>query len=146
MAVVSIAVSALVAVKIYARRIEGNVLAKMEDSFSKASLEAITKNSDQFLKWAKELLSQETQANARELSGKKEMIDNTLQQMKLEMNKVQDMITSFEKDREQKFGAISKGLENHSPADCETSGSHPKSEPDSLRFPSAGSLGTENCR
>ncbi|SYZ72904.1 RmuC-domain protein [Candidatus Zixiibacteriota bacterium] len=113
-AVVSIALSTFVVVRIFSRRIENNVLAKMEDSFSRASLEAISKNSEQFLKWAKELLSKETEGNVRELNGKKELIDNTLQQMKLEMGKVQEMITAFEKDRDLKFGAISKGLENHS--------------------------------
>ncbi len=113
-AVASIAVSAYIVVRIFSRRIENNVLAKMEDSFSKASLEAISKNSEQFLKWARELLSQETQTNVRELTNKKELIDNTLQQMKSEMDKVQEMIAAFEKDRDLKFGAISKGLENHS--------------------------------
>ncbi len=115
--IISIAVMAALliwALKSFSRKIENNVLSKIEDSFSRASMQALSNNTDQFLKLAGERLSKETDANAHELTAKKELIDNTLQQIKNEMEKVQNLISSFEKDRNEKFGAITKGLSFHS--------------------------------
>jgi DNA recombination protein RmuC len=103
-----------IVVRIFSRRIESDVLARIQDSFSKASLEALSQNTDQFLKLAKERLSKETQTNTQELAAKKELIDSTLQQMKAEMEKVENLMAAFEKDRDQKFGALSKGLQTNS--------------------------------
>lgn len=102
------------ALKAFSKKIENNVLAKIEDSFSRASMQALSNNTDQFLKLAGERLSKETDATARELTSKKELIDNTLQQIKAEMERVQNLISSFEKDRDEKFGALTKGLSYHS--------------------------------
>jgi len=112
--VIVIPVTVYVVVRIFSRRIESDVLVKIQDSFSRASLEALSQNTDQFLKLAKERLSKETQTNTQELAAKKELIDSTLQQMKAEMEKVGNLIAAFEKDRDQKFGALSKGLQTNS--------------------------------
>jgi len=111
-AVAGIAVFA--AIKIYSRRIENNVLAKIETTFGKATLEALTQNSEQFLLLAKERLTQESQSNIKELESKKELIDNTLKHIRDELEKMQTQITSFENDRNEKFGALNRGLQNQS--------------------------------
>jgi DNA recombination protein RmuC len=96
------------------RRIEKNLVAKIEDSFGRVALEALDKNSRQFLAAAGEKLSRESDLNARELTAKKELIDGVLRQMKAEMERVQNLIVSYEKDREEKFGSLAKELSLHS--------------------------------
>ena len=111
--VISLALTIVVVIwmlRAFSKKIENNVLTKIEDSFSRASMQALSNNTDQFLKLAGERLSKETDANVHELTSKKELIDNSLQQMKSEMERVKDLISSFEKDRNEKFGAITKGL------------------------------------
>ena len=105
------AVTVFVVLRFFSKRIEDNTLAKMKESFGTASYEALEKNTDQFLKLANEKLAQQTQANVQELAGKKALIDNTLQQMKTEMDSVRELVTRLEKDREQKFGELTRGLQ-----------------------------------
>lgn len=62
------------------------------------------------------MLSQQTeqilQLAESKLSGKKEVIDGTLKDMKDDLNKVERLMHALEKDREQKFGKIDDRLEN----------------------------------
>jgi DNA recombination protein RmuC len=46
----------------------------------------------------------------KELEGKKKLIDQTLVAMKGDLQKVQDLVTGFEKDREKKFGELANQL------------------------------------
>ena len=115
--IISIAVTIALliwALKSFSKKIEDKVLTKIEDSFSRASMQALSNNTDLFMKIAGDKLSRESEANARELSAKKELIDSTLEQIKTEMERVKNLISSFEKDRDEKFGAITKGLSYHS--------------------------------
>jgi DNA recombination protein RmuC len=96
--------------KTFSKKIETNVLSKIEDSFGRAAFEALAKNSDVFLNMAGDKFAGQSEANLRELTAKKELIDNTLLQMKTELEKVQNIIGSFENDRNEKFGALSNGL------------------------------------
>jgi len=48
----------------------------------------------------------------KELEGKKKLIDQTLEAMKDDLQKVQDLVTTFEKDREKKFGELSHQLKS----------------------------------
>ncbi len=99
--------------KFFARRVEDNVLKKIRESFGDASMEALEKNSDQFLKLANEKMIQQTKSQAAELAGKKELIDSTLTQIRQEMDNVKNLINTFEKDREKKFGELTSGLKYH---------------------------------
>jgi len=108
------AATVFVVLRFFSKRIENNTMTNMKESFGAASYDALEKNTDQFLKLANEKLAQQTQANVQELAGKKALIDNTLQQMKTEMNSVRELVTRLEKDREQKFGELSRGLQNQS--------------------------------
>lgn len=112
-AVVLIPAAVWVATRFFAGKIERSVLSKMEDSFSRASLDALSRNSEEFLKLAGERLSKETSNNAASLEEKKKLIDSTLEQIKSEMERVENLVREFERDRDQKFGVLNKGLSMH---------------------------------
>jgi DNA recombination protein RmuC len=82
----------------------------MKESFAALSLEALSKSTTEFLKIAETKLGQQTQAGTKELEGKKSLIDQTLQSMKGELNKVQTMVQTIEKDRKAKFDVLSDQL------------------------------------
>lgn len=83
---------------------------RIKESFGALSLEALSKNTEEFLKLAHETLATQTQVGEKELEGKKKLIDQTLEVMKGDLQKVQDLVTGFEKDREKKFGELSSQL------------------------------------
>jgi len=85
---------------------------KIKESFGALSLEALSRNSEEFLKLARERLTQHTQEGVKELEGSKKLIDQTLESMRQDMLRIQDMVKSFEKDRESKFGELAAQLRN----------------------------------
>ncbi|MBM4387582.1 MAG: DNA recombination protein RmuC [Deltaproteobacteria bacterium] len=85
---------------------------RMKESFSSLSMDALSKNSEQFLKLANETLSRQTDAGEKELEGKKKLIDQTLVQMKAELQRIQDVIAGFEKDRAGKFTELASQLKS----------------------------------
>jgi len=88
------------------------LLAQLRDSFGSLSMEALSKNTNEFLKLAKETFSTQTQMNAKTLDNKKELIDLSLKNMKTELSKVQEIIQQVEKERKQSFGALSEQLKS----------------------------------
>ncbi len=84
---------------------------RIKESFGSLSLDALAKNSAEFLKLADETLSRQTQMGEKDLEGKKKLIDQTLEMMKEDLQNVQNLVTQFEKDREKKFGELAKQLE-----------------------------------
>lgn len=85
---------------------------QLREAFSALSFEALSKSTEQFLKIANETLSKQTEGGERDLEAKKKLIDHTLGSMKEELQKVQNMVTNFEKDRELKFGELSGQLKS----------------------------------
>lgn len=83
-----------------------------KESFKALSLEALSKNTEQFLKLANETLARQTQTGEKDLEAKKELIDQTLQTTKGELQRMQNLVTNFEKDREQKFGELATQLKS----------------------------------
>jgi DNA recombination protein RmuC len=83
---------------------------RIKESFGALSLEALSKNTNEFLKLAGETLSKQTQLGEKDLEGKKKLIDQTLEAMKGDLQKVEDLMTTFEKDREKKFGELANQL------------------------------------
>ncbi|RJQ16654.1 MAG: DNA recombination protein RmuC [Nitrospiraceae bacterium] len=65
---------------------------KLSDKFSTISLDALTKNSEEFLKLAKEKLESQTVEGKKELDNKKEIIDNTLKEMDKTLSDVRKRI------------------------------------------------------
>ncbi len=84
---------------------------RLKESFGSLSLEALSRNTEEFLKLANETLSRQTSAGSQELNGKKALIDETLEAMKRELRQVQTLVREFERDREHKFGELSKQLQ-----------------------------------
>ena len=85
---------------------------RVKESFGSLSLEALSRNTEEFLKIANETLSKQTQMGEKELEGKKKLIDQTLEAMKGDLQRIQDIVTSFEKDREKKFGELANQLKS----------------------------------
>jgi len=78
---------------------------RARDSFRSLSVEALKVLVDQ----AGKELSHYAQMGEKELESKKELIDQTLEGMKTDLNKIETLITKFEKDGAEKF----VHLENH---------------------------------
>jgi DNA recombination protein RmuC len=86
------------------------LLGRVRDSFGALSLEAMQKNTQEFLKLAGETLGRQAGLGEKDLEGKKKLIDQSLDGMKSEMRKVEDLMQALEKDREQKFGQVAAQL------------------------------------
>lgn len=86
------------------------IIDNLKVSFDALSLNALSRNTDQFMKLAQQTLSGQAQAGGRELEGKKQLIDQTLEAMKSELERVKDCIQTYEKDRENKFGELTAQL------------------------------------
>lgn len=94
----------------YAREDMDRVVASLKESFGSLSLEALSKNTEEFLKMAGESLSKHTESNSKELGGKKDLIDQTLKSMKGELEKVNSMVQTLEKDRRAKFDVLTQEI------------------------------------
>ncbi len=88
------------------------LLSRVKDSFGALSHDVLNKSTQELLKLANETLSKQTQAGGMELEGKKQLIDQTLLAMKDDLGKVQDLMKTLEKDREQKFGQLETQLKS----------------------------------
>ncbi len=98
------------------RRAAQGAQAKIEEAFKGAfaqlSLEALSKNTDEFLKLAGEKFRAAIERNDQAVESKKQLIDQTLEEMRRELGGVQEMVRAFEKDRENKFGELSESLKS----------------------------------
>ena len=88
------------------------VISNIKDSFGALSMDALSRNTAEFLKLAHETLSRQTQAGEKDLESKKEMIDQSLTAMKTDLEKVEQLVTTLEKDRENKFGELTSQIRN----------------------------------
>jgi len=86
------------------------LIGKIKDSFGTLSLDALSRNTEEFLKLANETLSKQTRTGEKELEGKKKLIDQTLEVMREDLQGVQNLVTNLEKDREHKFGELASQL------------------------------------
>ncbi|MDI6844816.1 MAG: DNA recombination protein RmuC [Candidatus Saccharicenans sp.] len=86
------------------------MLERVKEAFGSLSMEALSKSTEEFLKLARQVLSEQTSAGEKELEGKKKLIDQTLESMKADLLRVQNLISEFEKDRAAKFGQLEKQL------------------------------------
>jgi len=86
------------------------ILGRVKDSMGSLSLSALKTNSEEFMKLAGSLLGQQTQSGEKDLEGKKKLIDQTLESMRGDLQKMQDVVSGFEKERVQKYGELSAHL------------------------------------
>ena len=87
------------------------LLGRMKDTFGALSHQALSQNSQEFLKLANLALSKQMQAGEQEMTGKKRLIEQSLLNMKQEMDRVQRLIVNFEKDRTEKYGQLAQQLQ-----------------------------------
>ena len=107
------------------RQVEGEkiqdletLIQRIKESFGALSLEALTRNTDEFLKLARERLTQHSRDGEKDLEGKKRLIDQSIEAMRQDMLRVQDMVVLFEKDREKKFGDLEAQLRHQAEQTC----------------------------
>lgn len=86
------------------------ILGRVKDSMGSLSLAALKTNSEEFMKLAGSVLGQQTQSGEKDLEGKKKLIDQTLESMRGDLQKMQDVVAGFEKERVQKYGELSAHL------------------------------------
>ena len=86
------------------------ILGRVKDSMGSLSLAALKTNSEEFMKLAGSVLGQQTQSGEKDLEGKKKLIDQTLESMRGDLQKMQDVVAGFEKEQVQKYGELSAHL------------------------------------
>lgn len=84
----------------------GALLEELKSSFGNLSFEALSRSTAEFLKLSQERFESQRRAGTQELEGKKELIDQQLLRMKEELQKVSTLVSTLEKDREEKFGSL----------------------------------------
>lgn len=73
--------------------------ARIKESFKAMSMDVL-----------KEMLSVQTAMGEKDLEGKKQLIDQTLNNMKGDLSKVENLMNTLEKDRENKFGELTNQI------------------------------------
>lgn len=86
------------------------LLENVKASFGSLSLEALSRSTEEFLKLAKARLESEREVSVKELEAKKSLIDQQLQRMTGELEKVSTLMKDLEKDRVEKFGELTTQL------------------------------------
>ena len=87
------------------------LLRQVRESFGALSMEALSKSTDEFIKLANQKFFEQSRRSEENLQNKKSLIDQTLVNMKNELDKVQDVIGRIEKERKQSYGEISQQLQ-----------------------------------
>lgn len=84
---------------------------RLKEAFGSLSMEALSKNTDEFLKLAGKTFNDQGKMNEEKLHSKKELIDQTLQSMKKELLKIEEMVQKVENERKQSFGALNQQIQ-----------------------------------
>jgi DNA recombination protein RmuC len=88
-----------------------DIVERLKGSFATLSLEALSKNSEEFLKLAHQKLEASTSLGEKDLEGKKKLIDQTFSEMKFELKNVENLVKELESDRIDKFAKLSTNVE-----------------------------------
>jgi DNA recombination protein RmuC len=87
------------------------LLDRFKDAMGALSHEALKANTGELLKLAKENLDGRVQLSEKDLEGKKQLIDQNLASMKADIQKMQELVASFERERSQKYGELAGQLQ-----------------------------------
>jgi len=87
-----------------------NFLQRIKESFDSVSIEALNKSLKQHLEIAKGALSEQSSLGTKDIQSKKELIDQTFKSMKDELEKVSGLMKEFERERQTKYGELSRLL------------------------------------
>lgn len=88
------------------------VIQRLKESFEALASNALSNSTTELLKLADQTLKGTLQSGEKELEGKKKLIDQTLDAIGREMQKIQDTIVNLEKSTGQKFGELTSQLKN----------------------------------
>ncbi len=88
------------------------IIAQLKDAFGALSREALSVNSEEFLKLARTKLEQETGKGEQALEGKKKLIDATLESIRTKMTEVGTALQTIEKERRESHGGLVKHLQS----------------------------------
>jgi len=86
------------------------ILARIKDAFGALSMETLSKTTGEFLKLADQKFGEQSRSNQTTLENKKVLIDQTLNLMKTELQKVHEQVEKVEKERRQSFGELTEQL------------------------------------
>jgi DNA recombination protein RmuC len=92
--------------------INRNKQKEMMAQFDSLSRRVLSQNSEDFIKLANQTLSKQTEIGEKELEGKKQLIDQTLEHMKKELDKVEKAVTDFDKANSDRFLTLNTNLKN----------------------------------
>jgi len=84
-----------------------NFLQRIKESFDSVSMEALSKSLTQHMEIAKNVLSEQSALGAKDIQGKKDLISQTFDSMKEELDKVGGLMKEFEKERQAKYSELS---------------------------------------
>jgi len=84
----------------------------LKEAFGSLSMDTLTKTTDEFLKLADQKFGEHSRSNKNVMNEKKALIDQTLTQMKSELQKVHNQVEKIEKDRKLSYGQLSEQLKN----------------------------------
>ncbi len=88
------------------------VIQRLKESFESLASNALSNSTNELLKLADQTLKGNLQSGEKDLEGKKKLIDQTLEVLSKEMQKVQETVVSLEKNSGQKFGELTSQLKN----------------------------------
>ncbi|MBL7081102.1 MAG: DNA recombination protein RmuC [Candidatus Omnitrophica bacterium] len=88
------------------------IISRLKETLGALSFEALSKNTEQFLKLARQTLAKETEVHTEQLQGKKELIDQTLHEMREKLTEVESVVRNFENERKEQFGEVSTQLKS----------------------------------
>jgi len=89
---------------------QGQATEALKGAFAQMSLDALSKNSEEFLKLAGEKFNAAMALGDQNIESKKQLIDQTLAGMRQELGGVQELVRALEKDRANKFGELTESL------------------------------------
>ena len=86
------------------------MLERIKDSFGSLSIDALKKSTEEFLKLANTSLGEQSRLNSKQLESKKELIDQTLKNMRGDLGKVEEILQKVEKERKESYGQLAEQL------------------------------------
>jgi DNA recombination protein RmuC len=95
------------------KRLLDEMDAKLAETFKSISLEALSRNSEEFLKLADKTLKSQAELGGRELEGKKELIDQSLDAISKKMHEMQKKVEEVGQGSIDKIGEVSGQIKRH---------------------------------
>ena len=86
------------------------LLGQVKESLQSLSLDAMGKSNEALVRLAEEKLGSRAAQGEKELDKKKELIDQNVETLRADVKRMQDLVATLERDRQQKFGELTQQL------------------------------------